>query len=113
MASALAPSTCLALALAALLLLAGAPHQVAAHGFVADPVARNLLRPGCGVGCPHCCNGGGPGEGRWGAAKAPVRLTFERRHCSEGGWLSWQLFRARLFVPALWEGSFRLQGWVG
>ncbi|EFN57128.1 hypothetical protein CHLNCDRAFT_51191 [Chlorella variabilis] len=56
----------------------------AGHGFMTAPVARNVLRgAACGVGCPHCCNFGGPGTssagGRltWPASAAPACGTLD------------------------------------
>ncbi len=73
--SCLLPATstlALALACAALVLLPCA----SAHGFVAEPAARNLVRNW--QYCPHCVNSGGPwvvskeGKLTWPAYSAPV-----------------------------------------
>ena len=70
--------------LAALLAAALLPRLAAGHGFMTAPVARNVLRgAACGVGCPHCCNFGGPGTssagGRltWPASAAPACGTLD------------------------------------
>lgn len=87
----LAPRLAVLLAASALLLLM--PRPAAAHGFLAEPPARNLQRDW--RNCPHCVNFGGTwpssGEGRlrWPDTAQPVR-----RRGQGGGrrrWRQWRL----------------------